>query len=501
MLPLIRSSRQTYLERGIMKLRAIRSIEDELEKESYSGIWNMCGKDQKLLGACEFEPTEAGTLEVRGGLLNDSDDIGNPLAVVQGRCEGFAFVTLFDVVLERQTEHHALNVGSEIKARYRCHQGWVGDRCFESREEVVFDSVAFRITNLETWHNAARSFNMDYVRGSITYCRPEAVDLYEDDCVVVKLMYDVVWSALSIQQTEAQVRHFPYIQIKAKRGRLPYYGEGTVCYASYVKNVSTVLGLLMGMNASVYDIRGYFDAGEPKMQEFRLMLGRDLPSSLKRRYKIDQVFLKCAAIGGAVKDVIGRYFGLSGEARKIAETLVYLKYARRMIPPGGVPELIFIFEGLARELYGEECRIEREKMPGFKEHEDKKRMVLECLASDEELRQWTEARLKFRPVRLDRLFFIAREKVKGACPTLTNETAFRAFVEYLRARRDGYAHSEQKELEHEAMYLPTYYWLQTFLIVMILAKIGVSDDLLRCNLFNIPEFRWANEVYETEFIN
>ena len=84
-------------------------------------------------------------------------------------------------------------------------------------------------------------------------------------------------------------------------------------------------------------------------------------------------------------------------------------------------------------------------------------------------------------------------------PNINDGRVFQEAVEWFRARRDGFAHTEPKAETHAAFSLPAYHWLEAFLMSMILTSCGVSDGIVTKGVKACSDFRWAINAFREEF--
>ena len=180
---------------------------------------------------------------------------------------------------------------------------------------------------------------------------------------------------------------------------------------------------------------------------------RPLPRKLLTPLQKESIFVPYDAIAKELPRIVENYFKLRDEISGICGRVVYFRFGQESIPYGGVPELVFMFEGLARNLYANDFELKHEQMPGYQVHKDNVAKIEAFLQGEPKLMQWLSGYLKFRPDKLQKMFDWARLQMKESFYHLDNDGAWMAYTKYLRARRDGFAHSETKLIGHDKMYL------------------------------------------------
>ena len=480
---------------------------DEREPLELKGEWWLPTDETKVLpGTMNFKIDGASDLELLGAFDNKEKCVD----VIRGCCIPSKHVTLLRCLSNGGSTNFGYGLHTEV-SKYRFIDAWVGEVGFNSQAEVMFDSYSFGITNLDAWH-FCRCFSTEkykFREPIVTrYLPPEPVVLYADALVTIELFYQYRGPAQELIQNSSTIEHVARIVIKSLHGRLPYYGEEK-CFQYYEYRVATLLGLMVGTSAALYGRCGHVhqtikDADGKSLEtsyDVCRYNRRDFPDKLLKRLFLEEVFIPYAKVKKQLPAIFSKLFSLNGELIRILGRLAYFRSVSTTIPYAGVPELVFMFEGLARNLYASDVVVWQSQMPGYAQHENLRMKVKQSLASDVELSEWAFKNLKRHIPKLKRLFETARRRVKDAYLYCDDETGFESYVEYLRMKRDGFAHSEIKNAGHENMDMPAYYWLQAFMIVMVLVECGVDPKLIRNRLPHCSDFRWAMDTFKNEFYN
>lgn len=474
---------------------AIVSLDDELKPFRASGYWWRPGTETKASGEVAFSHREDRASLRLFGYPGETKDFDGFL---RGCVHPTRHIALLKCLTCQSQTSRGCGLGTE-SAELGFIEMWVGDLGFDSAEEIAFDSYAFGISNLNVWLNRGCFSPKDGKSKHVEFHRL----IFEDAFVRVYLAFLPVQSIME-GTSRRTMRHEPCVFIKSKKGALHYYGE-TGCYEYYEHRLTSLFGLLIGKNAVHYGRCGRADYPLNETMKTAGVVWRlnrkPLPQKLLTPLKREDIFVPYDVVEKELPRIVENYFKLNDEIEGICGRLVYFRLGQTAIPYGGVPELVFMFEGLARNLYGEDLNLKREEMPGYQVHKTNADNVLAMLGSKPELKDWLYRRLKFKPPKIQELFDLARLNMKCAFFHLDNDNAWLAYTNYLRARRDGFAHSESKALIHDKMYLSAYFWLEGFMMGMVLLKCGVSPEIIRRGVLGCSDFRWGITTYYEEFIN
>lgn len=479
---------------------SVVSLEEELALIRASGYWWRPGQEErKTSGELTFSHDEEGaTLRLFGSPESCEGFNG----FVRGWLHPTRNVTLLHCQEYRRNTSSGFGLRTET-AELGFIEAWIGDIGFDSVSDIAFESYSFGITNLSAWIDRGCFHRKlkDVETGDAVKIEMHRL-IFEDGLVRVYLAFIPVKSLLKGSRGQGFHRYEPSLVIKSKVGRLPFYGD-TGSFEYYENRLTAFFGLLIGKNSSRYGRCGMAEyqlteADKDQGVVWRLNrrpLSRKLLEPLER----GRVFVPYAYIEEGLPDVIENFFKLNDEVSSICGRLVYFRSRQESIPYGGVPELVFMFEGLARNLYDGDWRQVREQLPGYHEHVANVAKVNGFLKSDAALLGWLTRRLQFKPVKIQELFDFARMQMAEAFFKLEDESAWMAFTRYLRARRDGFAHSESKICGHDDMNLAAYFWLESFMMGMVLLKCGVPAQCIRQGVARLPDFRWGVETYCDEF--
>lgn len=489
-------------------MKDILHPKDEREPLVLKGEWwSPADTTKTLSGTMNFEIGGDSDLELLGAFDPKN---GHSIDVVRGRCIPTLHATLLRCVSIGGSRNFGHGLYSEV-SKFRFIDAWIGEMGFNSEAEIMFDSYSFGITNLDAWHFSECFTTDEYKFGEpivIRYTPPDPVTLFVDDIVRIELIYQYRGPTQELVQNSSTIEHVPRIVIRSLHGRLPYYGDEK-SFRYYEYRIASLFGALIGVSAAVYGRCGHVHQtiedcdGKvlPTSCTVRYFNRRDFPVKLLQRQFFDKIFIPYPLIKDSVQSISSKFFALNKDVIQLVDRLAYIRSTRAAIPYAGVPELVFMFEGLARNLYARDVVVWPSQMPGYAQHESRRQQVKQMLASEIELSNWTFKKLKLSPPILKRLFETARQKVKDACLYCDDVEGFGQYVEYLRMKRDGFAHSETKNAGHEKMDVPAYYWLHAFMIIMVLVECGVDSKLIRNRLPCCSDFRWAMDTFKDEFYN
>lgn len=474
---------------------SVVSFEEESKPLRVRGFLWRPGKDKQVPGEILFDHGEEGASVHLFGCSGATEDFDGYL---RGWVHPMRHVSLLKCLCHNRQSPRGYGLGTE-SATLGFIDMWIGDLGFDCADEIAFESISFGITNLSVWLGCGYFPPKDNKSKSVAFNRL----IFEDNLVRVYLAFVPVESVMDrgngchIQRREACV------YVKSKNGLLPYYGE-TKSFEYYEDRLTTLLGMLIGQKAVRYGRCGRADYPLDETLKTSGVVWRlnrrPLPRKLQTPLTRDGLFVPYEDIEEVLPCIVETFFKLNDEISRICGRLIYFRSGQDSIPYGSVPELVFMFEGLARNLYDEELKSLSVQSPGFEIHKANVAKLAEWLKDEPVLMQWLSKRLKFNPPKLQKLFDLTRVKMREAFFHLDNDNAWVEYTNYLRARRDGFAHSESKALMHDKMYLPAYFWLECLMMGMVLTKCGVSPETVRRGVARCADFRWGVETYYGEFI-
>lgn len=473
---------------------SIVSLEEEVNVLQAKGYWWRPGQDRKVSGEVTFSHGEERAV-VR--VFGYPDETKNFDGFLRGCVHPMRHVAILDGQEYQSQTNTGYGLGTE-SAELGFIDMWVGDLGFDGEKDIAFESFSFGITNLNVWlRRGCFPLTQDGKKSTRLHRL-----IFEDELVRVYLAFLPVESVMERSSHSRSTRREPCVFIKSKCGLLPYYGDSR-CFEYYEDRLTAFFGLLIGKDAARYGRCGRADyplSETVKSSGVVWRLNRrPLPRKLLTPLKKESIFVPYDAIANELPRIVENYFKLRDEISGICGRVVYFRFGQESIPYGGVPELVFMFEGLARNLYANDFELKHEQMPGYQVHKDNVAKIEAFLQGEPKLMQWLSGYLKFRPDKLQKMFDWARLQMKESFYHLDNDGAWMAYTKYLRARRDGFAHSETKLIGHDKMYLSAYFWLESFMMGMVLSKCGVPPEILRRGLATCPDFRWGVETYYEEF--
>ena len=453
---------------------------DVHESIEVMGEWAIDGEAETKFGVLSYSPTRVALLKVFGMVKSEG-----PCRIL-GRQEGGHCVTVFDACGSRR--HLNLMSPETCVTEFGFSSFWVGPFGFNSTEDAKFHSVSFGINGLEGWYDR-RSFDFkqdekDYNEIEIKYNRPVDVVLFEDSHVTIKIGYAFQASGISLAQCKAEIVQTPRIVISAKNGKLPYYGSKD-SFEFYAKFIHSFVGLLIGNDAFMYDFKCVaqpmkLDAESRPIQfeqVFEYRWSRELPMTVRSdSLSVMVPFEDEKLIANSVK-VFFDCFVKCGER---LERLLAYTYRWRTITEHTLPEMVFLFEGLSKQLYLNDCRTE------------KKRRVVDSGDWDkiEEIKAWVRergdnqhlnivSRLYTEDPSLRDVMTVIFNKTRKALPVLDDNQMRDSLIKYLGKRRHGTAHSGQEE----RMSIQLDVWCAKFLLMDMLAMVllycGFSGDTIK----------------------
>lgn len=377
---------------------------------------------------------------------------------------------------------------------------WEGDVFFKNRDDVKFKEVSFGINNLEVWHNSNPYETSWPKRGTnikTNYRRPSGLDLFEDENVTIKLGYNVEGPGMGYGQTVFSIKQSARIVITSKRGRLlPYYGK-THSFQYYINLIFCFFSLLIGKNTFIYDIRG--TVKKTRRQKGKVIWGihatrywrRGIANAHLKELNFLDVSLPYYLIKTQLKKVIYQYNLYHSKIFRFVYELIEYQNRQHPIDHHLLPQLVFLFEGIIRDLYPKEVEAYHKEIILTDEYEEMKNSILAICNKQQQ--GWLKRQLPSYP-KFREYYDVALREIGDLFPYMLEEykkgrtLADDMFI-YIQAERAKTAHATNGVDADSQLYINTIYWLHTFLVVAIWKGCGVDMSFL-------TEKRWPHHVHD-----
>lgn len=447
------------------------------------GEWSIDGEVGNRFGVLSYSPTKVALLKVFSIVKTEG-----PCRIV-GRQEGGHCVTVFDAFGSGLQGN--LMSPETCVTEFAFSSFWVGPYGFRSKDDARFKSVSFGINGLEGWYiRQSFDFNQDekdYSQIEIKYKRPDEVMLFEDNLVTIKIGYAFHTSGFSLAQSKAEIVQTPRIVINAKNGKLPYYG-GKNSFEFYVEFIHSFIGLLIGNDAFMYDLKCVaepmkFDAEKKQPRQLEILFeyrwSRELPAMV---HSDPLSVIVPFEDGGKIVNAAKVFWGCFAKFGELFECMLMYTYKWRTITEHTLPEMVFLFEGMSKMLYLDECRAEKKSRVvasgDWDKIEEIKALTLE--RGDKKLSEMA-SRLFSEDPSLRDMMTVIFNKTREALPILKDDKTRGHLMTYLCKRRHGTAHSGKEE----RMSIQLDIWCTKFLLMDMLAMIllycGFSEDIIRAH--------------------
>lgn len=420
----------------------------ERQEQEYLGVWWIPSADaeqRNVSGVMRIAEGEKLDLQLLGTFSPGERQFAfENYPVVNGASHGLKRFTMFNVSVVGQQFN-----GSEPpefgETKLWCQEGWIGPECYSKKDDIAFFSLSVGMFGLSAWHNV-RPFSFDdnweAHETKLVYKRPEDVLLFEDDYVTISVGYAWKGPTRAIGQTEADVRHEAQFVIKSKAGKLPFYGDDR-SYEFYLNFVRAIIGLMTGAPAPLYNCTGVLRRhemphdGKPFVPEIVLKhtWRRDMPNLPEKGLSPLDVLVPYAKLGN-VREVISNFFELPKLARDFAGHLVYLNGCGSNMTQGVLAELVFLFEGIHRELYGADTKL------------------------------------------ISR-FVDELNRLAEVFPYLGGDELGLSLAIFIKKRRDNYSHANPDDYHNELrLFIFAKMWMHQFITAMILVECGMNPKEL-----------------------
>ena len=431
----------------------MNTLADELKEQEYLGYWWLPIKDgqqqDNRAGVLHFKPDGRANLNLLGAFERDVQFLWrHPLKkypVIQGAAHGLKRFSLFDCITSNQ------NFNSSEPAELAAVQidfvdGWVGQETYSAKDKIQFLNLTAGMHGLSAWHNVsafASKNDWDNMHIELQYDCPAPLELFKDEQVEISLVYSWQGVTQQLAQCEGKISHDSRILIKSLNGKLPYYGEQG-SYDFYLGRIRTVLGLMIGQGCPLYDCTGLAQKFEPRkgggaIPEILLnhLWRRDIEAS-KPISPLD-VWLPYEYVAKLLKPVVAGFIGMDKFPAGLAGHLVYMNASRRgTFTQSVLPELVYMFEGLYKQLY---CN-------GL-------------------------SRNQLKNIYLAKMFEDEFSRIGNVFPFIDATTKGR-LIKYLTDRRVAFSHANPDSFQDNIpLYINVTIWMRMFLTAMVLEYCGL----------------------------
>ena len=462
------------------------------------GHWSIpqSGKpSEELSGLLKFKTNSSGQLIICGNFKDTPLQTMKSYPALWGRISDFKAISVFDAFV---ININPLDIKNDQPVTLAFSEYWEGNVLFSDRESVKFRSVAFGINNLEMWHNES---NFDGSCGrhlkniKLKYKRPNKLDLFEDENVKITLGYNVAGPGSCYGQTIASIKQSARILIKSRRGRLlPFYGADN-SFQYYIEMIFCFFSSLIGKNTFMYDIYGTvrpINIKNGKIIRNEVYATKFWRQNIVENHLKELCFLDVALpywqIKDCLKDAIRQYNIFHKKiSRLVFELVRYQNYSNK-IDHHILPQFVFVFEGLVRELYDTEVKAYHKEKILTDEYEIMRKSVLD--RCDRKQRSWLNSTLppypKFREYydvileNIGELFPYLLEKKYGNDSSALSDYMFK----YLKKERTSLAHATKRTESDIHLYISALQWLHLVLTLAIWKKCGICAKVLQERLNN-----------------
>ena len=436
----------------------MNTLADELKEQEYLGYWWLPVKDDQQqdnrAGVLHFKPDGRANLNLLGAFERDVQFLWRhpfkKYPVIQGAAHGLKRFSLFDCVASNQN-YNSSEPPELAAVQLGFVDGWIGQETYSAKDEIQFLNLMAGMHGLAAWHNVkAFASKDDWVnkRIELHYDCPAPLELFKDEQVEISLIYSWQGATQQLAQCEGTISHDPRILIKSLNGKLPYYGECN-SYHFYLNRIRSVLGLMVGRGCPLYDCSGLVQKcelhkGDGMVPEIALyhLWRRDIDDS--RPISPLEVWIPYADVKQHLKMMVAKFMGMDEFSAGLAGHIVYLNASRRTnFTQGVLPELVYMFEGLHKQLYCEGLsQRQKENIPLANRFEDE------------------------------------FSRIGNVFPFI-DATMKDSLIKYVKDRRHKYSHANPDSYhENFSLYIHTTNWMRMFLTAMVLEYCGMPDSII-----------------------
>ena len=275
---------------------------------------------------------------------------------------------------------------------------------------------------------------------------------------------------------------------------LPFYGA-TNSFQYYIEMIFRFFSLLIGKNTFIYDIYGTripINIKNGKIIRDEVYAARFWRQSIVENHLKDLSFFDVSLpywqIKDCLKDAICQYNIFHKKIARLVFELVRYQNFSNTIDHHILPQLVFVFEGLVRELYDAEVKAYHKEKILTDDYEIMRKSVLE--QCDRKQKSWLNGILppypKFREYYdvvlkdIGELFPYLLEKKYGDDSSALSDYMFK----YLKKERTSLAHATKRTESDIHLYISLLQWLHLVLTLAIWKKCGISTEILQARLNN-----------------
>ena len=465
-----------------------------LEPIEFWGNWCIPQKGvfkEELTGNVDFQTNTHGNLVLNGNFQDTPLQYWKDYPVLWGT-NSHLKISIFDIFV-RSMPLIASQKNAPVTVGFS--EYWEGDVYFEKREDVKFRSISFGINNLEMWHNP-HNYGGTYSKRTkkihLTLKRVPNVELFEDENVKIFLGYNVSGPNLCYGQTISSIRQSARIVIKSKRGKkLPFYGNTPSSYQYYIEMIFSFLSLMIGKNTFIYDIVGTVKS--TKKYKGNISWGihatrywrQSITEKHLKELSITEISLPYIHVKDCLKDIILQYSNYHHKISCFVWDLVEYQNRHQAINHHLLPLLMFLFEGIVRELYPTELKKCTEDKIFTEEYENIKKIIFDKCNRNEQ--KWLNKQLTPRPKLRDcyDVALAAAEdlfdylKIKTPTHDAPEKTLIDDMFSYLRKERNRTAHALNIVAFDRPIYVYAIMWLHLLYTIIIWKKCGVSVSVMK----------------------
>ena len=455
---------------------------DHYEQEivDVRGIWYINGEERQRFGVLSYSPTKGALLKVFG-MLKDLGTCRITGLLEDGRC-----VTAFNATFKGVSGN--LLTPEICTTEFIFFDFWEGPVAIDNRDNAQFRSVSFGIHGLDRWyHRPAFNIKPDALMSDgieIKYQRPKSMELFSDDQVLITVEHNFKTSRISVVQNKAEIVQTQRIMIRAKNGKLPFWGDEK-SFDFYIRFIHCFIGLLIGGDAFAYD---FICIAEQFQQDkfgnilqyekaFNYRRAVDLPMRVQSNAL--SILVPCDD-EGVIVNMAKAFFVCFKKCGELLGRLLTYSYNWRTLTEYTLPELLFLFEGLSKRLYFNECRATKKKRVVDSGDWVRIEKIKQLVRGDADttLRKIADRLFTEEPSLRD-IVVTVFGKTASALPILEDPKIRSRLIDYLMKRRNGAAHAVNKS----DINIQFDVWCKMFLfmdmLAMVLVYCGMSADVIK----------------------
>ena len=450
--------------------------------KTFTGKWWIPGSEHHCYGTLTFDISGEQHLKIIGFLEGKYPGEIQNYAVLHGYCQmdnKTYYVTLFNAY-HTHLANHLMSEHNISESIVEFREVWIGNRLYDSKDDVQFASFSFGIHNLENWHDVRKVFSADLNKSPAvtvaTMTLPSEIKLFEDDKVTIEITYNCHTPGSCLGQLATSMSYCPIISINSKNDLLPYYGDNA-SFEYYWYCVYKFFELLLDGYTYFFDLCGLgkIPAISIMQENMELIFSRNIKAKQRKHIMPYQILMPYDNIKSVIFETFAGFMNYQKEISNVLENLFTFTTTNTYhINP--LPSLLFALEGLQRTFYnrfGESSS--DENRADYADFESKKKDIIS--SCPEGLHSFIKQNLRWQVSFQERLYRILKEYTT-VFPVLSDYVCAEMSKELKEIRNQSAHGDDRKKVSWTAVFRLTRF-VEYLQYAIILHNCGMSKKTIK----------------------